>query len=336
MTTRFVNTAILALIGLLTLSGLYGIVWQMQGWVYEAHRIFAWALIALIPWKTIISLRSLRRAWRPNFNRGLLPLISMALSAVTLFVILLGLMWAWQLGPDTLWLRETVLSWHWILALILLPPFGLHAWRRWPKPKKADLLSRAGFLKVAGLSVLGALGWRLGARQATARQEDTAPRRVTGSRLAGYLSGNQFPVTTGAGDGQQEIDPEKWRLRVTSAVGRELLYSYDEILEMPAQKRTATLDCTIGWYTVQRWEGVPLSSLLAFARAPDDIWGVKLHAAEGYAHSFPWDEAHNILLATHVGGEALSHVHGFPLRAVVPSRRGWFWVKWLSEVEVLA
>jgi DMSO/TMAO reductase YedYZ molybdopterin-dependent catalytic subunit len=37
-----------------------------------------------------------------------------------------------------------------------------------------------------------------------------------------------------------------------------------------------------------------------------------------------------------VGGEALDHVHGFPLRAVVPARRGWFWVKWVGEVEVLA
>ena len=38
--------------------------------------------------------------------------------------------------------------------------------------------------------------------------------------------------------------------------------------------------------------------------------------------------------AKHVGGELLTHVHGAPLRAVVPSRRGWFWVKWLTRIEV--
>ncbi|HYH05137.1 MAG TPA: molybdopterin-dependent oxidoreductase [Bacillota bacterium] len=27
--------------------------------------------------------------------------------------------------------------------------------------------------------------------------------------------------------------------------------------------------------------------------------------------------------------------HGFPLRAVVPSRRGWFWVKWLAKIEAV-
>lgn len=26
--------------------------------------------------------------------------------------------------------------------------------------------------------------------------------------------------------------------------------------------------------------------------------------------------------------------HGFPLRAVAPSRRGWHWVKWLTEMDV--
>ncbi len=39
-----------------------------------------------------------------------------------------------------------------------------------------------------------------------------------------------------------------------------------------------------------------------------------------------------ILLATHVGGEPLNHSHGFPLRAVAPSRRGWFWVKWVQRI----
>jgi len=62
---------------------------------------------------------------------------------------------------------------------------------------------------------------------------------------------------------------------------------------------------------------------------------VRLRAASGYAMDFTLAEAGEILLATHVGGEVLDHWHGFPLRAVVPSRRGWFWVKWLTEIEAL-
>jgi DMSO/TMAO reductase YedYZ molybdopterin-dependent catalytic subunit len=95
------------------------------------------------------------------------------------------------------------------------------------------------------------------------------------------------------------------------------------------------LDCTTGWYTLQRWRGIPLARLLEEATAPDRIAGVRLLSTTGYNHTFPAGEARRILLATHVGGEALSPGHGFPLRAVVPDRRGWFWVKWLTRVEVL-
>ena len=47
------------------------------------------------------------------------------------------------------------------------------------------------------------------------------------------------------------------------------------------------------------------------------------------------EQAEEILLATYVGDQVLNHSHGFPLRAVVPSRRGWHWVKWLTEIEVV-
>ena len=46
-------------------------------------------------------------------------------------------------------------------------------------------------------------------------------------------------------------------------------------------------------------------------------------------------EARQILIATHVGGEVLTEWHGYPVRAVVPFRRGWFWVKWMGEIIVL-
>jgi DMSO/TMAO reductase YedYZ molybdopterin-dependent catalytic subunit len=49
----------------------------------------------------------------------------------------------------------------------------------------------------------------------------------------------------------------------------------------------------------------------------------------------PIQEAREMLLATHVTGEVLGASHGFPLRAVIPGRRGWFWMKWLVKIEVL-
>ena len=43
-----------------------------------------------------------------------------------------------------------------------------------------------------------------------------------------------------------------------------------------------------------------------------------------------------VVLATHVGGEPLTHGHGAPCRLVVPGHRGFQWVKWVSRVEVTA
>src|SRR5262249_46053636 len=141
MLLRFTNTTLLVLVALLTLTGLWGLAFTMQGWLFDLHRIAGWAVIALIPWKSVVSLRSLRRclAWR--FGRSWMIGASLLLAALTLGVLWLGLAWTWQLGPDLLWLgsyADTLISWHWMLALALLAPLALHVWRRWPKPKPVD------------------------------------------------------------------------------------------------------------------------------------------------------------------------------------------------------
>ena len=64
--------------------------------------------------------------------------------------------------------------------------------------------------------------------------------------------------------------------------------------------------------------------------------GLALKGVSDYGAHFTLAEAQEILLATYVGGLVLDHRHGYPLRAVVPSRRGWHWVKWLTEIEVAA
>jgi DMSO/TMAO reductase YedYZ molybdopterin-dependent catalytic subunit len=99
----------------------------------------------------------------------------------------------------------------------------------------------------------------------------------------------------------------------------------------PPAERIATLDCTDGWYTTQRWRGIPLAELPTEAGAPENAIGVILRAASAAAY-LTLPEARDTLLATHCGDQVFDHRHGYPLRAVVPARRGWQWVKWLVEV----
>jgi DMSO/TMAO reductase YedYZ molybdopterin-dependent catalytic subunit len=222
-----------------------------------------------------------------------------------------------------------------MLGLGLLAPLALHTWRRWPRPRKTDFTSRRGALKLLGLGAAGLAGWWGAEALASARSQSGAPRRFTGSRQDGLFSGNRFPVTHSIPVQEGEIDLSTWRLDLSGAVDAPQLLTYEAILAHPGSSKVATLDCTLGWYTTQTWSGILLNDLLAKAGASPRAFGVRLESVTGYAQILPMAEIGEVLLATQVGGEALDHWHGFPLRAVVPSRRGWHWVKWLARVEVV-
>ncbi len=335
---RFVNSLILTLVTLLTLTGLYGLMWPLPHLMFEVHRGAGWALIALIPWKGIISLRSLRRGLDRRFDRSVVVGVSVLLAALTLLVLALGLTWAWRVGPDLLWVGQygdAVISWHWMLALGLLPLFALHVWRRWPHPKRADLLSRRSALKLMALGAAGVAGWWIGESLAQTRASAASPRRFTGSREEGSFMGLGYPVTNTVGQGQVVLDAETWRLTLGGAVKNPLTLTYVDVLALPASEVTATLDCTSGWYTTQVWRGVPLVDLLTQAGLRPEALAILLKDVSGYPAYFTLAEAQEILLATHSGEQVFDHWHGFPLRAVIPSRRGWQWVKWVTVIEVL-
>jgi DMSO/TMAO reductase YedYZ molybdopterin-dependent catalytic subunit len=160
-------------------------------------------------------------------------------------------------------------------------------------------------------------------------------RRFTGSREEGSFAGNAHPITSGSDQGKVRLDPETWLLHVTGAVDLPLALSYADLLARSASEVTATLDCTGGWYTVQTWRGIRLTELLDLARIRPDANGILLRGVLDYSAPFTLPQAQEILLATYVGEEVLNHAHGFPLRAVVPSRRGWHWVKWMTTIQVI-
>jgi hypothetical protein len=336
---RFINALILILFLVLGLTGLYGLVWPFPSSLFEIHRIAGWALIILIPWKSAIALRSLRRGIDRRLSRNVMLLVSILLTLATITILLLVLLWKWQIGDYYVWIGPYAYSgigWHWGIALGMIPFFILHAWRRWPRPKQVDFSGRKQVLKLIGFGAAALVSWGAAESLANVIERNQAPRRFTGSREEGSFRGNAHPVTTAPGEGKIKLDPETWSLQVRGAVENPLRITYANVLAFSISEVTSTLDCTGGWYTVQTWRGVRLMDLVSQAQTQPNAAGIILRGVADYTAPFTLAQAEEILLATYVSGEVLNHIHGFPLRAVVPSRRGWHWVKWMTEIEVIS
>ena len=336
---RFINTLVLSLLLVLTLTGVYGLFFPFPSFLFEIHRITAWGLILLIPWKAIISIRSLGRGVDRRLDRNVMIIISVLAAIAAIVIIIFGLMWKWNIGEHYLWIAGygyTAIGWHWGIALyFLLPLFVLHAWRRWPNPKKTDFMGRRQVLKLIGLGAASVAAWGISEALAKTFQSDHSQRRFTGSREAASFAGNAHPITSGPDQGKIKIDPSTWTLHITGEVKTPFTLTYDDVLTQSTSELNATLDCTGGWYTTQTWRGIRLIDLLARVEIGQEADGIVLKGISDYSARYTLAQAQEILLATHVGDEPLNHSHGFPMRAVVPSRRGWHWVKWMTEIEVV-
>lgn len=337
MTTKLVNISLLALILLLTASGLLMLVLsQGAGLLYDVHRVVGLALLAFIPWKVAIAWRSTRRKLRTGVGRAILPL-SLLLAGAALGSIVLVVVWTLNLTP--LWgvFGYPALLLHWYLALGLLPLFALHIYHHWYRRPTARLFhERRQVLRLGVLGGAAVVAWLGLTAIANARQTADGLRRFTGSRERGSFTGNAMPVTLLLTDQVQMLDAVAWRLRVTGAPAAPLVLALADLAALPQATETWTLDCTNGWFSAQHWTGARLGDVLARAGIARDAAVVQVVSVTGHSVTLPLAQARDALLATHVGGEPLTAAHGAPLRLAHPTLRGWLWIKWVSEIRVLA
>jgi DMSO/TMAO reductase YedYZ molybdopterin-dependent catalytic subunit len=135
----------------------------------------------------------------------------------------------------------------------------------------------------------------------------------------------------------KQIDLAGYRLKVTGKVDHPLSLAYDELRCLP---RIECASCTLicpGFFTDHAtWAGAPLAYVLKLAGIQDGASQVTLVSADGYATPLTLNEAlsDDAMLAYEQNGQPLPILHGFPVRAVLPSRAGGKWVKWLVEIIV--
>lgn len=336
---RLVDWSILACVlfeagsGILSFGAGAGANWPL----FTLHAVVGLTLVFLLGFKFRRVRRRVTDADRWDRATGL----SVLAAVVAVAALATGLWWSFG-GNARILTYWNLLNLHVGLGLLLVPLVLAHLYTRFRTPRRADFEGRRTVLRYGTLLVGGALLYR--AQELANAVLDTGgrARRFTGSKPveadglepegdAGE-GNDSFPVTSWVADDPAPLAEAAWRLRVDGLVASPLELSSGDLTA--DDERRALLDCTSGWYAERDWRGVRLGGVLDEAGVADGARWVTVHSVTGYRWSFPLAEAREMLLATHVGGERLSHGHGFPCRLVAPDRRGFQWIKWVERVEV--
>ena len=309
------------------LSGFFGLISGSEDRVIyiQVHRVSGYGILAVLSWKGANIARSFK--WP---KKKPVRIASLALAVVLVVTLALGLVWS--IFGDFSWWMFSGVSWHIYAGVVLAPLLLWHGWYMFRGPPISFWAERRSVLRLGGLAVVGFLAWQLSEGIARAGSLAGSTRRFTGSYEAGSFSGNDYPVVSWLNDRPQPINPDTWSLRIFGEVENELTLTYADLT--PLSEETATIDCTGGWFSKQHWDGVSLSRVLSQVGPSETTRSVLVRSVTGYYRRFPFDDAQHFLLATHVTGERLSHGHGFPVRLVAPGRRGFEWVKWVTEIEI--
>ena len=318
---RQTNLALLGLLAVAFLSGWLGFAFGAAParWSLVLHATTGFGILLLLPWKSIVVRRGLRR---PRAGRW----ASVALVVLVLASLVGGLLHS--TGLLRWWGPYTAMELHVGAALVAAPFVVWHVLARRVRPRRTDLRRRA-LVRAGLLGAVAAGGYLASEGIVRLSRLPGAGRRFTGSYEVGSLNPDALPVSSWMFDAVPSIDASEWKLRlVTPAAERTI--AYDELVGYDDRLR-AVLDCTGGFWSEQDWTGVFLDRLVT---DPAGAWSVRVVSRTGYDRRFPVDELPRLLLATRLGGQPLSPDHGFPARVIARDRRGFWWVKWVVRIDL--
>jgi DMSO/TMAO reductase YedYZ molybdopterin-dependent catalytic subunit len=318
MAGRSTNLALLVLVPAAVVTG--GATFLVGSGIVDAvvilHGVVGLMLLVLLPWKSTIVGRGLRR-------RRSATLMSLVLAAAVLLAVATGL--AHSTGIVIGAAGLTALQVHVAAALVAIVPLLVHARRRRVRFRRTDL-SRRTLLRTGLLVTTAAAGYLAVEGLARVLSLPGTNRRATGSYERSSGNPDGMPTTSWLFDEVPALDPQSWRVSVRSG-GTARSWSVAEIRAM-GDHASVILDCTGGWWSRQLWSGARVSRLLPAG----SVGSVEVTSTTGYRRRLPLTD--DLLLAVDVGGQPLSAGHGAPVRLVVPGRRGYHWVKWVSRIEL--
>jgi DMSO/TMAO reductase YedYZ molybdopterin-dependent catalytic subunit len=211
-----------------------------------------------------------------------------------------------------------------------------------------DDFERRDFLKGIGLGTLGlGFGVSVFPQIAQAAEVNVHELLMKGTvNFKGFMAkeitpNDEFYITSYSTD-VPRVQYDDFSLRVEGLVEKPYALSMADLERMKDKTEFVTLECIgnpIGGDAIGNalWEGVTLRKVLERAVPKAGIKKTAFYALEGYSDSIPYDLSlsDDVFLAWRMNGEPLPHVHGYPLRAIVPGIYGMKHVKWLSKIELV-
>lgn len=133
-------------------------------------------------------------------------------------------------------------------------------------------------------------------------------------------------------------DLQTWELRVFGAVEKEVILTYEQILNMPQTSVTVDIHCVTRWSRFDNtFTGVKFRDFIKELGIQPKSQYVMLHADQDYTANLLLSDLDrdDVLLAHSFEGKPLTDKHGWPLRLVVPHLYFWKSVKWICGIEFI-
>jgi DMSO/TMAO reductase YedYZ molybdopterin-dependent catalytic subunit len=134
-----------------------------------------------------------------------------------------------------------------------------------------------------------------------------------------------------------QIDPASYRLKVSGLVDNPQVLSLTDLCGMPRLTSKVICTCPDYFEDVTYYTGVPLTYVLGLASVQKNAKEVDMTGADGVTSYLDLQDAvkEENFLAYQWKSQPLPAQNGFPLRAVIPSKHGFNWTKYLLEIRLV-
>lgn len=135
-----------------------------------------------------------------------------------------------------------------------------------------------------------------------------------------------------------QYDMSTWSIKVFGEVEQELIFTFDQLMNMPQTNVTCDIHCVTRWSKLDtNWTGIAFKDLLPLLGVKPNAKYVMVYGDSDYTTNIPLkDLMHdNILLAHSFEQEPLTEKHGGPMRLIVPHLYFWKSVKWITGLEFM-